>query len=165
MKQIKNFEEIISAISFAIMVCVVSINVISRIFFKNSFGFTEEVATIGFIYSVFFGTAALYKNHGLIAIDVIVEMIPIKAKNIVTYFNFLILLVVNVTFFYLSTKLTIDGWSRLTPFLRLPYTFVYLAAPSAFLLMSVYSMLFLIKSITNRTKSVLLNDDINQNSV
>lgn len=146
-KFVANFEVIVSSTAFVIMVGVVVVNVFSRFFLQRSFSFTEEVAFISFTYSVFLGVCILYRKHSLIAIDMLVEMLPASLKRIAKVINFAILTVANFYLVYLSTQLTISAWVRPTAALRIPYSFVDFSATLAFSIMSIYSVIFLVKAI------------------
>ena len=161
---IRNFEKLIGAVSFSIMLLMVIVNVFSRYFLGHSFNYTEEIAFIGFTYCVFFGICVLYKKHALISIDVIVGRLPEKAHRIVRIFNFSLLSVLNIVLAVLSTKLSIEAWVRPTAALRIPYTFIDMSATISFILMTFYSVRFLIKSITGKEKidfgeELYLNED------
>jgi TRAP-type C4-dicarboxylate transport system permease small subunit len=149
-KLFHHFEVFVASIAFAIMLLVVIANVLSRMIFSRSFGFTEEIAFICFTYSVFFGVVLLFKTHALIAIDFVVEKLPTKMRKITNILNFCILIGANAYFSYLSFILTMDGWARPTAFLGIPYTFIYLAALIAFALMLVYSIGFLIRMLQGK---------------
>lgn len=160
MKQIrKNLEIFIASISFAMMLLVVIANVLSRIFFSKSFGFTEEISYLFFTYSVFFGAAHLFKNHALIAIDFIVEKLPPKIQRISLIINFLTVFLASIYLLYLSAILTIDGWVRPTSFLGIPYTFIYLAAFLAFSIMALYSLKFLITLLRGKNVSTFVSPE------
>lgn len=144
---IKNFEILISSIAFVVMLLAVILNVFTRYFIGYSISSSEEIAFIGFTYSVFFGVCVLYKSHALIAIDIIVDRLPQKAQYVARIFNFSLLTVVNMYLIYLSTKLSIEAWVRPTAALRIPYTFIDMSATIAFILLTYYSIKFLIDAI------------------
>ncbi|WP_165452773.1 TRAP transporter small permease [Paenibacillus thalictri] len=147
---IQHFEKLISSFAFAVMLIMVIINVISRYFFGHSFSYTEEIAFMGFTYCVFFGVCILYKNHALIAIDVIVDRLPPHARHAAKIFNFALLTIANMYFIYLSTKLSIGAWVRPTAALRIPYTFIDMSAAAAFVLLTLYSARFLIDAVRGK---------------
>ncbi len=146
----KNFEKLIGAIAFSVMLLMVIINVFSRYFLGHSFNYTEEIAFIGFTYCVFFGVAVLYRNHALITIDVVVDRLPENAHKIVRIFNFTVLTLLNVLLAWLSLKLSIGAWIRPTAALRIPYTFIDISATISFLIMSYHSLVFLIKTVSGK---------------
>jgi TRAP-type C4-dicarboxylate transport system permease small subunit len=143
----RNVEILVSSIAFTVMVTVVVVNVLSRYFLGKSFSFTEEIAFMGFTYCLFFGASLLYKNHALIAIDVIVDRMPRKLQRFVKIFNFALLTFVNAVLVYLSTVLSLEAWIRPTAALRIPYTFIDMSATIAFALMTLYSIRFLINAV------------------
>ncbi|WP_462421297.1 TRAP transporter small permease [Salinicoccus sp. Marseille-QA3877] len=146
---IQNLEELIAIVSFLIMVVVVTVDVLSRIIFNYSLGFTAEISFICFSYSIMFGMVVLYRTKGLIAIGVIVDNLPEKIERIVLFFNSLFMILTSLFLAYLSYILTVNGWMRETTFLSIPYTIPYLSALVAFSLMTIYSITFLIKRPPN----------------
>lgn len=135
------------------MLIVVSVDVLYRIFFNQTFGFTQEIAFIGFVYSVFFGAVYLFRNHALISIDVVVEKLPKKIKYIANLIYSIILIVANGYLTYLSFTLTMSGFVRPTSFLGIPYAYIYFAALVSFILMTIYSIIFFIQFF-NKKKDV-----------
>lgn len=144
------FEEAVSGVAFCIMLVVVVVNVIARYCFGNSFSFTEEIAYIGFAYSVCLGATMLYKRNAMITIDVVVSLLPKRLQQAVGIFNLTLLLVANLVLCWLSLDLSIGAWTRPTAALRLPYTIIDTAATLAFLLMSFYSFRFLANALRGK---------------
>ena len=149
---LKNFEKIIGAFAFVVMLLMVVVNVIARYFFGHSFNFTEEIAYIGFTYCVFFGVCVLFKKEALISIDILVERLPFVPRRILNIVNYSILTILNLTLTILSTKLSTAAWVRPTASLRLPYTFIDISAAIAFFILTIHSLLFVIHFI--RVKEV-----------
>lgn len=139
----RHFEEAVSGVAFCVMLLVVVANVIARFCFGNSFSFAEEIAYIGFAYSVCLGASMLYKRNAMITIDLVVSLLPKSAQRAVNIFNLFLLLAANLVLCWLSLTLSIGAWTRPTAALRLPYTIIDMAATIAFLLMSFYSLRFL----------------------
>ena len=100
----------------------------------------------------------LYKEHSLIAIDIIVDKLPSKLRNPARILNFALLTVANIFFIYLSFKLSISAWVRPTASLRIPYTFIDMAATIAFTLMAIYSIKFLIDSIKGKEEQIVSHE-------
>src|SRR5699024_9319625 len=123
---------IIASIAFSIMLVVVIANVLNRLIFAQSFGFTQEISFICFVYTVFFGMIYLFKTHALISIDVIVEKLPVKFKRVTNIVYFVILIIANLYLTYLSLELALDGFVRPTSFLGIPYAYIYLPALISF---------------------------------
>jgi TRAP-type C4-dicarboxylate transport system, small permease component len=144
------FEETVAGVAFCVMLIVVVFNVAARFCFGYSFSFAEEVAYIGFAYSVCLGACILYKRNAMITIDVIVGLLPQRLQRAMGIFNTILLLAANLVLCWLSLKLSIGAWTRPTAALRLPYTIIDMAATIAFLLMSYYSVRFLVDAVRGR---------------
>lgn len=140
---IGNLEAFIASVAFAVMITVVSANVIVRFATGTSLVFTEEIAYLGFGYSVFFCISWIYRMRGMIAVDLVVDALPAKLQTIANILCYAVLTVANAYFFYLSAKLAGGGWVRKTAFLEIPYFWVNLAPTVAFGLMTLYSAWFL----------------------
>lgn len=142
-----HLEETIACAMFALMVVMVGLNVIARFIFSKSFSFTEEIAYLGFAYSVFFGVCVVFKNNAMIAVDFIVDKMPQQVQRCINVLNYLLLTVFNMVMVYYSVILASQAWIRPTASLRIPYTFMDLPAVCCFGLMTFHSLRFLIKSI------------------
>lgn len=146
----KHFEEIVSCAGFTLMLVMVTINVFARYVFSRSFSFTEELSYLGFNYSVFFGMCILYKNCGMISIDIVVDRLPKAAQRVVQTLTYLLLTAGNAIMVYYSGKLALEAWVRPTAALRIPYTFIDAAAVFAFIILTFYSIRFLIHVLQGR---------------
>ncbi|MGI6030250.1 MAG: TRAP transporter small permease [Eubacteriales bacterium] len=144
MKRIKyilgNIPELISCCAFAVMLCVVFVNVLLRYLFHKSLVWNEEVAAISFIWVIFVGAAACYKRGQLIGIDVLVSILPEKAKRGVRILVTFIMLFFNLWLTYLSLVFSLGAWSKISLSLQIPYTFFDIASTVGFSFMSYYSL-------------------------
>jgi TRAP-type C4-dicarboxylate transport system permease small subunit len=146
----RNFEALVCTIGFAVMVLAVLSNVILRFTISRSLVATEEIAYLGFGYSIFFGLAILYRNRAMIAVDFIVDRLPPRLHYAVNVFNSILLVVATAYLAYLSYTLAAGGWIRRTAFLNIPYFYVNLAPTLAFALMTGYSLYFLFQLLSGR---------------
>lgn len=147
---IRNIEALISATAFAVMVLAISYNVILRFLTGRSMVATEEIAYLGFAYSIFFALTILYRNRAMIAVDFIVDSLPPRLHYAIGLFNCVLLLVATAYLTYLSYTLAAGGWIRRTAFLNIPYFYVNLAPLLSFGLMTVYSVYFLVQMLLGR---------------
>lgn len=143
----RNFEAIVSSAAFAVMLAMVTLNVILRYLFGSSLLFTEEIAYLGFAYAVFFGACLLYRKRALIAVDFLVEMFPVPVQRVVTVVNLVLLFATNLYMTYLSWLLADGSWTRRTSFLEFPYFYMYMAATLSFLIMSFHTARFLVEAL------------------
>ena len=147
---VRNFEAFVSMIAFAIMVLVVSANVIIRFSTGSSLVFTEEVAYLAFGYSIFMGVALLFRHRAMIAVDLLVDALPHAAQRAAGLLTHLIMIAVCGYFLALAAKLTSVSWVRRTAFLDIPYFWINLAPTIAFGLMTAYSIWFFVLLLRNQ---------------
>ncbi|MDY3618485.1 TRAP transporter small permease [Agathobaculum sp.] len=149
-KFLGDWEMYIASVGFVVMCLAIIVNVFSRFVLRKSFAWAEEVSYFGFVYAVFFGVCTLYKNQAMIAIDVIVDRLPKAARRVIHIFNFTVLAIGNAFFTYYSYILTVQAWVRPTAALRIPYSFMDVAALISFFVMTLYSLRFLYWSIKGK---------------
>jgi len=147
---VRHIEELVCSLAFAAIVVAVSANVVLRFLTGASLVATEEIAYLGFVYSVFFAVTILYRRGAMIAVDFLVEYLPQRVKYAVNLFNCVVLVVATAYFTYLSYKLAAGGWIRRTAFLDIPYFYVNLAPTLSFALMTLYSLYFLFRLLSGR---------------
>ena len=135
-----NFEEIISGTGMVVTILAVAFNVTMRYFFSRSQSWAEEIASLGFAWTVFVGAALVYKHRMHIGIDVFVNALPEKMKASMLNVTNLFLVLVNVYLTYLSLVFSVSAWTKPTAILYIPYTFVDLSATVGFALMTIHSI-------------------------
>jgi TRAP-type C4-dicarboxylate transport system permease small subunit len=146
-KFIKNFDLILASTAFCLSIVIITINVLLRYVFSKPIVEAEELSALGFVWIIFVGAAAVYRQHGNISIDVLINIFPLNIYKIFTLVTRLILLVVNLYVTYLAFGLFESGWEKTTFVLRLPYTFFYVAIFLGYGLMSIYAIRDLSESI------------------
>ena len=143
MKRVKwlcrNIPEVISCSAFAVVLLVVFFNVLLRYLFSISFRWCEEVAAIGFVWVIFIGAAVCYKRKMHIGIDVLVLILPRKVSFALQVSVNIFMVLLNIWLVYLSLTFSINAWVKLSLALRIPYTFVDIAAVIGFSFMSWYA--------------------------
>jgi len=137
-----NFAEIVSGASLVITILAVAFNVSMRYFFSRSQNWAEEIAGMGFAWTIFVGSAVVYKHKMHIGIDVFVNLLPLKCKQTVTNATNGFLIVLNLYLTYLSFVFAVSAWNKPTAVLYIPYTFVDVSATIGFLLMTYHSIRF-----------------------
>lgn len=147
------FELVVSGVFFGTMLGVVVLNVFLRYLFSSSILYTEELAYLGFTWSVFLAIAYLYRTKALISVDVFFSLIPLKLQKFVTILVCFLLIASNAWFAWLSWVLASGGFVRKTPVLQLPYFWVNLAPLVGFSLMAIYSAIHLWESMSKGRQS------------
>jgi TRAP-type C4-dicarboxylate transport system permease small subunit len=158
-KIISKIEVGVAGAAFCVMVLMVAINVITRYIFGFSFPFSEEIAYLGFTYTTFFGICIVYKNKAMVTIDIVVNHLPDCIKYIFEIFIYTLLTVVNVLMIFYSLRLAISAYTKVTPYLRLSYTYIDIAAVMSFMLLTIYSVKFLFEAVKGQVKEDAFLED------
>lgn len=144
-KGLTNFEVLLSGLFLSVTVVVVIINVILRYLFQGGLFWVEEVATTSFIWSIFIGAAAAYKNKMHIGIDMITMLFPERARELISMIINLLMVVINGYIVYLSTLFIRANSLKRTPVLDIPALYVNLAITVGFGLVTIHAVQFLFK--------------------
>lgn len=125
-----NILEWFMIIMFAVSVCCVILQVVSRYVFNNSLPWCNEVCRYAFLWVVFIGAAVMLKDDKHIAIDIVLTSVPAKWRNIFLLINYLLITILLGMLTVLGIKLVISTNGSLSSALRLPINFIlYLALP------------------------------------
>ncbi|WAP66768.1 TRAP transporter small permease [Jiella pelagia] len=142
-------ELVVSGAAFVVMLAVIVANVFMRYLFSQSVLSAEEVAYMGFTWSIFAAVAWLYRTRALIAVDLFFSLFPYGAQRVLAVAVNFLLLVANLWFCWLAWVLASGGWIRKTPVLEVPYFWINLAPLLAFGLMAIYSAVHMIEDVRN----------------
>lgn len=72
-----------SIVLFALLVVIVSWQVVTRQIIKDPSAWSEEAARYTFVWLGFFATALVFSERGHIAVDFLVEKLPVRAQQVV----------------------------------------------------------------------------------
>ena len=142
---LKKFELYLGSVFISVTTVVVIMNVFTRYFLKFTYFWSEEIAVGCFVWTIFLGTAAAYREKGLIGVEAIVVLLPEKIRNIVEFFTYILLTILSglmclFRFTYVSTS------SNITAALELSYGYINFAIVLSFALMTLYSLIFTVQS-------------------
>lgn len=150
-KILGNIEDFISGFFIMITIVVVIINVILRKGFNTGLYWYEEVATICFVWSVFVGASGCYRRNMHIGIDMIKDLFPAKVQQVINLVVHILLLAINGYISYLSIIFIQESRSKMTAVLGIPSSYVSSALLVGFGLMTLHTVLFIIKDIKDLT--------------
>lgn len=146
-KLLYHLDDLIASIALVITILIVVINVTCRYCINVTFQWAEELATICFVWVVFVGAASAYKYNLHVGIDVFVNLFKGKVRKALTLLVDVVLVLSNILLTILSAQFAIFGSIKPTGVLRIPYTYVNIAATVGFGLMLIYSINFLYQDI------------------
>lgn len=151
---LKKFELYLGSIFIAITTSVVVMNVFTRYVLKFTYFWAEEIAVGCFIWTIFLGTAAAYREKGLLGVEAIVVLLPKKIRDIVEFFTYILLLILSGLMFYFSYTY-VSTSTKITAALEISYAYINSGIVLSFGLMTIYSLLFVIDGF----KKVFLKKD------
>lgn len=151
---IKKFELYIGSIFISITTVVVILNVFTRYFLKFTYFWSEEIAVGCFVWTIFLGTSAAYREKGLIGVEAVVVLLPKNIRNIVEFLTYILLTILSGLMCIFSFTYIISS-SKITAALELSYGYINFSIVISFLLMTLYSIIFTYESF----KKIFLNTD------
>lgn len=141
----KKFELYIGSLFLSITTIVVIMNVFTRYFLKFTYFWAEEIAVGCFVWTIFLGTAAAYKEKSLIGVEAIVVLLPEKVRNIVEFFTFILLTILSAIMMVFSFTY-VSSSSKITAALEFSYGYINSAIVLSFALMTLYSLIYAAQS-------------------
>lgn len=91
------------------------------------------------------GTAAAYKEKALIGVEALVVLLPKKARDVLAFFTYLLLLVLCSVMLYFSFTY-VSSSSKITAALEVSYAYINTSIIISFALMTFYTLIFVVKS-------------------
>jgi len=126
-----NLDVMIAGIALIVLVVCTFMGVVMRYFFNNPFVWLQEVQLWCFTWVVFFGGGAAFRSGSHVAIEVIVDRMPVKLKKLVEVLGYIIVMAILAYFMVYGTKLVMQLWrtGRTTNILDVPFPIIYGAFP------------------------------------
>ena len=78
-----NLDAIICGTTLTLCVILVNVNVIFRYFLNNPIKWTDEIVTSLFVWTVFMGSAYAHRRHAHLGVDIVVNLIHGKSKDVI----------------------------------------------------------------------------------
>ncbi|WP_174614702.1 TRAP transporter small permease [Virgibacillus ihumii] len=107
---IEKLLEIIIVFCLSITVIITFLQVLLRYVFDISFGWSQEVLMISFIFSVFFGAALAVKNNEHLQVDIL-DNAPKKVKNVLKVLEMIVVGVMIVVFIIYGWRLVQNNFN------------------------------------------------------
>lgn len=149
---VTNLDAIITCVTLSMCTILVNANVFSRYLFNKPIYWAEEVATSLFIWTVFVGSAYAYRTHAHLGVDILVKMLPGKAKKSTQFVISLIEVAVLAMLTYVSAQYVMNSWTRVTDVLMMPRWYFSIAVPIGFGWSFLYSIYFFIQKLIGKSE-------------
>lgn len=135
-----------------LMVTIVFMQVFSRSVLGFSFRWAEELARYLTVWMVFLAGCSALRRGQLVGIKFVVEKVPKKYKVLTELINDSLILFFLIIMTSFGIKLVLFNFTRkqLSPALRIPMGWIYLAIPVSGIIMIIfisYDLLFKIRSV------------------
>jgi len=152
---IKDFELYLGSFFLTITSVIVIMNVFTRYYLKFTYTWAEEVAVGAFVWTIFLGFASSYKKKDLIGVEVLVAILPEKARDIVEFITSIIITVLSAVMLYFS-YIYVAGSTKITAALEISYKYIYASIVLSFALITLYSIYFSMQIF----KKIFLNKNV-----
>ena len=140
------------AILLAGMAILVVVSVVFRYLLNSSLTWSEELIRYMDAWLVFAGLAVAHRVGGHVRITLLFDLTPKKFRRWPEALSEAIVLVLLLVIAVLGTQLVISNFDRnqMTPALRIPIAWVYLAVPVGLFLMALQSLERLLRLLAGR---------------
>jgi C4-dicarboxylate transporter DctQ subunit len=118
-------------LALLIITLILTINVIGRYCFKVSLSFGEELATYTIIWIAFVGSGICVQRGIHVSVDAFINFMPVNFKKVFLFLGQAVGLVFSLVLLYIGILICgkVAASGQLSPALRLPVVFAYLAIP------------------------------------
>lgn len=130
---LKNLDLLIAIASLITLILLTSLGVVMRYVVGNPFTWLEEVQLFCMVWIVFSASGYAFRINGQVAIEMLVEAMPLKIQKMIEYFIDVVVFFVICYFLYQSigfVQLFIRS-GRSTNMLKIPFWFIYAIAPAS----------------------------------
>lgn len=151
---LETIERTISHTALIVLFLCVIWGVLTRYVTAQPAPWTSELSGIMFTWMVFIGSATAMRRSEHISVPLLVDLLPTRVAFIIRRLGQLAVLLFLAYVTWLSYQMMIQGASRPSPVLRIPFSLVYLATFLAFIEMTATAALRVI-GVTSESSSGL----------
>ena len=137
---LNNFELIFASLCVTTTTLLVLMNVFLRYFMNTGIYWSEEVATMCFVWCIFVGSASAYKNGAHLGVDLLVRKLPKVPRAIVKILVDILLILINGYILYLSIKFVSTSYQKPTAVLAISSAWVSSSLIVGFGLTTIYAI-------------------------
>ena len=153
---LENLDAIISGVSLTILVCITLAGVVMRKVMGQPFAWLEEMQLFFFIWTIFFGGSVAFRTGGQVSIDLIANRLKPKARRVLDMFDYIATVLILLYLCKGGYDLMMSVSGKVTPYFKISYTFIDMAAPIGIVLMILQYTLMIVKEFKGSCK---MSDD------
>jgi TRAP-type C4-dicarboxylate transport system, small permease component len=159
MRGISRLAEIIAAILLAAMCCLVFTNVVCRYLLHFSIPWSEEISRFLQIWTVFLGTALVYKENGHMGMDVLVKKFPPQLARFIAILVDVIIIFLTYLIGRGGLQLTLSMRAWTAPASGLSYSWKFAIVVFSMVLMLIFALDKLFWHVLSLIKNQDLSDE------
>lgn len=126
---LNEFEQYLATIFFLVLTILLMVQVISRYVFSFSLTWLEELATVMFVWMVYFGISGAVRTRKHLKIDAILDIVPFKAKKVMLILDNIIFMFFNLFVSYTILDIIERLVGSKTSILKMPKDVIYAIIP------------------------------------
>ena len=149
---LNNFELIFASLCVTTTTLLVLMNVFLRYFMNTGIYWSEEVATMCFVWCIFVGSASAYKNGAHLGVDLLVRKLPKVPRAIVKILVDILLILINGYILYLSIKFVSTSYQKPTAVLAISSAWVSSSLIVGFGLTTIYAIRDMVVDVIKTVK-------------
>lgn len=152
-----SFEAVIAVLLLAVMLVVLTGQVVGRYVFSSSNSWSEELARYLFVWFVMITASLACLENAHIKVDVAINLFPQKLRPWIECLGLLIFIVYALVTAYLSGKYAVNmaKIGQVSQGLSLPMVYVYSAIPICHILMAIRSAVWLVYKVRKMPETQL----------
>lgn len=135
---LSNFELYLGGLFISCTVIITIINVFTRYCLGFTFFWNQEVALIGFVWTIFLGAAGAFKHKMMMGVDFLLQVTHGRTRKVIRLAGSLFVLLITATMLCLSASYILKS-RKVTPVLEISYKWLNLSIIIAFVLMTIYA--------------------------
>lgn len=144
-KAISNLDTIIAGTSLCLIVFITLGGVVMRKVVNQPIAWLEEMQLLFFVYAIFFGGSVAFRYGNQVSIDLVMNRLKGNGKKFLEYFDLAITVLVLIYYAWGGYQLMVSVTKKVTPYFKINYAFIDVAAPIGLLLMAMQYTLYIYK--------------------
>ena len=141
-KFVCNLDVIISGLSLCAIVVITLAGVIMRKIMNQPIAWLEEMQLLLFIYAIFFGGSVAFRYGNQVSIDLVMNRLKGKAARVLEIFDVVVTVIVLIYYCYGGYQLMSSVTKKVTPYFKINYAFIDVAAPIGMILMAIQYIVY-----------------------
>jgi len=130
----ENIEKVLLGFFISAIVIIMLLQIVMRYLFNNSLPWTEEFCRYCYIYVMFIGMSFAIKEGSHLRVDALVELLPIRLREVIIVLVDLFVFALLVLMFVSSLTTVHDAYlvGNYSPGLKFPFFILYCSVPVGF---------------------------------